>query len=662
MVWNDEFSGSAVDTSQWSHEVNCTGGGNNELQCYTDREENTVVSDGHLTLIARRENLSGPAVSDDDPAYSRADTSAARNYTSARLRSKYKGDWRYGRIEISAQLPQGQGLWPALWMLPSDWRYGSWPASGEIDIMEAVNSNTGTAPNAVHGTLHYGKFWPQNSYTGASITPAGNIWEGFHQYAVEWERGEIRWYVDGIHYATQHPATENSTGWFTYYWAGQETGFTYGDTGAPFDENFHVILNLAVGGNWPGNPDDATQFPQQMSVDYVRVYRCAPDGLVSADGSGCATDVNASVTPIGSHRPAQKTIPLFSDALNTITVNQAGQSYAQALTLNAWSTVSSDVQISQVDEGEHTPLQINFLNAGNSFISVADSPVPGAQAGLKLVSMAQYGELKFDLKILSRNQDTTLKVKIDSGWPNLRERELSLPADNQWVSVSVPFNTMTPNSVESGDVDFDHVSNLFVIEATGPAQVQINNVRIVCLADCSVAPLLAQASPVIASAFSLFDDAVDPVWDLGLLLWETASPHILIDVVDAADAARGQVIDVRFTGVDKNGLIFIQSATTHDLSAFANTGLLSFDINVLDYSGAPALNIKADCVNPCSSGDINIAQPGMGDWQTVVVPISDLVAGGLDLSKVNTPFALLPEWGSQQGVHLQLDNIEWLLP
>ncbi|WP_286875834.1 glycoside hydrolase family 16 protein, partial [Marinimicrobium sp. UBA4509] len=127
LVWSDEFDGDSINTDNWSHEVNCAGGGNNELQCYTAREENSYVADGHLHIVARQETHSGPAVFDDDPAYDPDDTSVTRDYTSARLRTKNKADWKYGRIEINAKTPQGQGLWPAIWMLPTEWVYGDWP-------------------------------------------------------------------------------------------------------------------------------------------------------------------------------------------------------------------------------------------------------------------------------------------------------------------------------------------------------------------------------------------------------------------------------------------------------------------------------------------------------------------------------------------------------
>ena len=181
--------------SQWKlklHEINCNGGGNNEQQCYTDAAENSYIADGVLHIVAL-------------PAEDGAD----KPYTSARLNTKYKADFKYGRIEMRAKLPSGQGSWPAFWMLPTDEVYGGWPKSGEIDIMEAVNlkvaAKDGSVESNVHGTLHYGREWPDNESSGKAYSlPDGvNPADDFHTYAIEWQEGEIRWYVDNYLYQTQ---------------------------------------------------------------------------------------------------------------------------------------------------------------------------------------------------------------------------------------------------------------------------------------------------------------------------------------------------------------------------------------------------------------------------------------------------------------------------
>lgn len=306
LVWQDEFSGHQLDSNKWSFEVNCAGGGNNERQCYTNRVENASVKDGVLTITALKENFSGPASQDDTVQYDPKQTTQ-REFTSARLRSKGKGDWTYGRFEIKAKLPSGQGSWPAIWMLPTEWRYGGWASSGEIDIMEAVNLGTvtddiaapGQSEQRVHGTLHYGRPPPGNRYSGTSYKASHfKPTEQFHLYAVEWEEGEIRWYVDHVHYGTQ-----TQQGWYSQSLS-KDGLWQQASGAAPFDQPFHLLLNLAVGGNWPENVNekgvDLTIWPQQMQVDYVRVYQCAAS---TQDGKGCGTKSAAAKLVPGYQPP-----------------------------------------------------------------------------------------------------------------------------------------------------------------------------------------------------------------------------------------------------------------------------------------------------------------------------------------------------------------------
>ena len=239
LVWRDEFDGTTIDSSKWQHEVNARGGGNNELQYYTARPENSRVTNGVLVIETRRENYT--------------DLEGTRQYTSARLRTRRKADWKYGRFEIRAKLPAGKGIWPAIWLLPRDNTYGGWPVGGEIDIMESV----GHEPGRVHGTLHYADDAKGHLFQGAYFDlPQGNFAEDFHVFRLDWEPNEFRWYVDGKLYQTQ-------TNWHT-----RKHEFP-----APFDQNFYLVLNTAVGGNWPGNPDATTAFPQQFVIDYVRVFQ-----------------------------------------------------------------------------------------------------------------------------------------------------------------------------------------------------------------------------------------------------------------------------------------------------------------------------------------------------------------------------------------------------
>lgn len=241
LVWNDEFAGPDIDMGKWEYEVNGDGGGNNELQYYTDRPENSYITNGSLVILAKRESYTVGG--------------NTWQYTSARMTTRNKGDWKYGRFDIKAKLPYGQGLWPAIWMMPTNSVYGGWAASGEIDIMELL----GQEPNRVYGTLHYGGCYPNNTHTGNSYRmPSGSFAGDYHLFTIEWEENEMRWYVDGLLYLTQNSWSTNTAPY-----------------PAPFDQKFYMILNVAVGGNWPGNPDDSTIFPQAIVVDYVRIYKKA---------------------------------------------------------------------------------------------------------------------------------------------------------------------------------------------------------------------------------------------------------------------------------------------------------------------------------------------------------------------------------------------------
>lgn len=235
LVWADEFDKPGVpDSSRWGYDVGGKGWGNNELQYYTHRrKENSYVKDGHLVIEARNENYK------------------TNKYTSARLVSKNKGDWKYGRIEVKAKLPQGKGMWPAIWMLPTKSTYGGWPKSGEIDIMEFV----GYMPDSVFGTVHTEAY---NHTIGTQKTKGlrfKDLSTAFHVYAIEWTKDRIDFYVDDQKYSEFRNEGTGAPAW-------------------PFDQEFHIILNIAVGGNWGGKYGvDDSVFPQRMLVDYVRVYQ-----------------------------------------------------------------------------------------------------------------------------------------------------------------------------------------------------------------------------------------------------------------------------------------------------------------------------------------------------------------------------------------------------
>ena len=266
LVWHDEFDGHALDRSKWDVDIGngffdyrshqwVPGWGNEELQYYTDAATNLQVAGGQLTIRAVNEALHGCG------------------YTSARIRTRRRDgtplfNKLYGRVEFRAKVPWGKGLWPALWLLPQDDRYGGWAASGEIDVMEIV----GEKPHQVLNSLHYGSSYPKRTlHTHVHTLPDDSTVADWHVYAVEWEPGEIRFYVDEVHTSTE-----------SFWWSCSKTrdgqGLEAGRAAdinpwpAPFDQPFYLVMNVAVGGNFPGVPNAQTRFPAELVVDHVRVY------------------------------------------------------------------------------------------------------------------------------------------------------------------------------------------------------------------------------------------------------------------------------------------------------------------------------------------------------------------------------------------------------
>lgn len=344
MIWNDEFDGSGtnVDTNgvnldKWGYqngtgaEYGLDGWGNNEQEYYS--KDNLQVQNGLLTITAKKQNMNG------------------KPYTSGRLWTSPTFSKQYGRFEARIKMPEGQGLWPAFWMMPKDSAYGTWASSGEIDIMEA----RGRLPQEVSGTIHYGKPWPNNKSTGADyVFPAGqSISNDFHTYAVEWEPGEIRWYVDDHLFQTANQWSSEGVGLPDKY------AFP-----APFDKSFYIILNMAVGGTFDGNlnpPDSA--LPAQMQVDYVRAYELTgkpyktpvepvldkepipADARQPVDGSYIAdpafaqglTDITNSSQPLAADKWNFLHTPDYGGAGSASIDTIGGQNYAKIVPTNGGS-------------------------------------------------------------------------------------------------------------------------------------------------------------------------------------------------------------------------------------------------------------------------------------------------------------------------------------
>lgn len=277
LAWADEFDGDSLDRSKWTPEVSCWGGGNFERQCYTDRPENIAVEGGVLLLKARKERFTGPARPPE--IAENPNPQLTQSYTSGKVRTRGLHAWRYGRIEVRAKVPPGQGPWSAVWMMPDADAYGRWPLSGEIDILEAVNIGAkcklcdgGRGENRTISALHFGDLPPRNRLVdGRTTLPDGAVpSDDFHVYAVEWGEGLIRFLVDDrVHLTVTADQWDSAS------------PRAKGNAAAPFDQPFYVMANLAVGGRLAEENNAkgvaAKSFPAQFAIDWIRVYQCAED-------------------------------------------------------------------------------------------------------------------------------------------------------------------------------------------------------------------------------------------------------------------------------------------------------------------------------------------------------------------------------------------------
>jgi beta-glucanase (GH16 family) len=355
LVWSDEFdgpAGSAVDSNKWAFDVGGNGWGNNELETYTSRTANAYRDGGQLVIKALKETLTGP-------------DNITRNYTSARLLTRNKFSQAYGRFEARIKIPYGQGIWPAFWMLGDNIGTVGWPNCGEIDIME----NIGKEPTIVHGTFHGPGYSGGNGVTAAYSLPSGQFSDDFHTFAVEWEPNVMRFYVDGLLYKTRTPADlPAGTTWV-------------------FDHPFFIILNVAVGGAWPGNPDATTVFPQQMLVDYVRIYqRTTPSNvpvLFTDEGANRALALD-SVTFKRDPFSVSNSLNFSSDKTTRVMLLSAN--------LDLQPGDGPSIVTAQADDGKgHTfPLAVEWVGRLPSFdwITVVIAKLPDELTGAGQVLMS----------------------------------------------------------------------------------------------------------------------------------------------------------------------------------------------------------------------------------------------------------------------------------
>lgn len=660
MVWNDEFDDSSIDTAKWNYEINCSGGGNNEHQCYTDSSDNAFTSDGMLNIVAL-------------PAAEGAD----KPYTSARLTTQYKADFKYGRFEMRAKLPSGQGSWPAFWMMPTDSVYGGWPHSGEIDILEAVNlkveNEDGTFESNVHGTLHYGRDAPNNAHTGKAfefpqdMNPA----DDYHTYAVEWQEGEIRWYVDDHLFATQRksvvlnnskgqPIGLKHRGWFAEYFE-QGTGelVTHWDN-APFDQEFFIILNLAVGGDWPENVNnlgvDSEAFTagQTYSIDYVRVYECAsnPD-----TGKGCETvrpgydsfddALVEGLAPIPTPPSTGVAKPLV------VFDGFANPNWA------FWDCCGGTTPplVTDTERGDVVEFVVGAEPTVNGFTSRAEflTDPEGQPTPFDASPMIEEGYLRFDMQVVSPPADSnsTWLLKVESpGTTTFAEVELTTstegvrPTTGEWQTYTFPLQSLTDAGLDISAIDV-----IMIFPAWGTGNGAVYRVDNVVIEQDTISPELV-----------LFSDEINLDWPL----WDCCGGSTPVEVMD--DAKHGLTAEFSI-GAEPTVMGFTNrtefggSDTPFDATGILTSGVIQFEMKVTSMPNTPdaAWIFKVESAGASTAVEVDLTAsnegqaPTNGEWQTYTFSLADLATAGLDISALDVVM-IFPAWGAGEGSVYRVDN------
>lgn len=663
MVWEDNFDGDAIDDKKWSFEINCAGGGNNEKQCYTDSEENAFIADGILNIVAL-------------PAEEGAD----KPYTSARINTRYKADFKYGRFEVRAKLPSGQGSWPAFWMMPIDEVYGGWPRSGEIDIVESVNLKVPTddgVESNIYGTLHYGQEWPNNDSSGKAYTFSqdSNPADDFHTYAIEWQEGEIRWYVDDYLYATQRQSellynangealALKHKGWYTEYFD-QTTGelTTFWDA-SPYDQEFYLILNFAVGGDWPENVNatgiDATAFEngQTFEVDYVRVYECAQD---PDTGKGCETVRpgydNLDDALVQGKAPAPT--PPSDGTVTPLTI------FDSSFNPNwpAWDCCgeSTPALVEDAERVNVVEFVVGAKPTVNGFISRAlfITDENGEASPYDASAMLEDGFVRFDMQVTSLpstpDAPWLFKIESDEGKTAV-ELNLSAstegvsPVAGEWQTYTFPLQTLADAGLNVSLID---VIMIFPAWGQGDGAVyRVDNVEIT-----------NDAPP---ATLTLFADEMNLDWPL----WNCCGDLAPIEAVD--DEQHG--LTAEFSIGPKPTVVGFNNRTTSggsgsqfDASSLIDEGVLQFEMKITSLSSTPdaAWFVKVESSGGPDNGgtavEVNLntsiegVDPVAGEWQTYTFTVNSLLQAGLDISSIDV-IMVFPAWSQGEGAVFRIDN------
>lgn len=653
LVWSDEFDGSAVDTNKWTINVDCNGGGNAEKQCYSDDAANVFVSDGTLRLVAMP-----------------AEEGAALPYTSGKIDSKMKGDFKYGRFEMRAKLPSGQGSWPAFWMLPTDEVYGGWPHSGEIDIVESVNLKTvaddGTVESHVYGTLHYGYSWPDNQRSGAAYQMSeANPADDFHIYAFEWQEGEMRWYIDGYLYQTQLASETrvNSKGevvglahqgWFAEYFD-QGSGEPIIDYKAPYEQTFYMLLNNAVGGNWPENVNDlgvdadAFAATQTFEVDYVRVYECA---INPQTGAGCETvragykEEKSDERPDGALVLGKAPVPALPGSGDTPATNLVLFVDEQNSDWPIWDCCGGSTPTVETDDAEHGAVVEFVIGAAPTVMGfLANEGVTYDGSG-----MVDSGTVEFDMKVVtSPGPDTGWKFKIESlGAATAVELDLTESLEGQAVETGVwqHYTFKVSDLAEAGlDVSAINVLMIFPAWGTGEGAVyRVDNMQI------------SQPNAGSGPSVVLFDEGSNIDWPM----WDCCGGSTPVEVVD--DAVHNVVAEFSIGSAPTVMGFLAAEGKEFDASAIVANGTVAFDLKMVSAPGPDSVwKFKIESVGASTAVELDLSAsveghvPVLDQWQRYTFKISDLAAAGLDVSAINVVM-IFPAWGTGEGAVYRVDN------
>lgn len=654
LVWSDEFEGSALNVQNWEPQIGDgkseglpSGWGNNELQYYT--ADNVEVSNGNLVIISRADNPLVDSAFGYNPSYT---------FSSGRIRTQGKFDFKYGRVEARIKMPDTKGIWNAFWLLGSDPSpYGEWAAKGELDIVETWrrgDPGLGIDP-FISGAAHFGGPFPYNTRFDKALEPF-DFFSDYHVYAIEWDELEVRWFVDGINYFSLR--RDN----YWNYFDDAENGFMPGGPSAPFDQEFHIILNAAVGGNLPDSanepPLNDVSFYGEMLVDYVRVYQCSFPST-DGEGVGCKNSIDQAEDYLAYEFPVNDG---FSSLVNMYLDGPGAEKIPGGKQLAL--SLGNGLTLTELSEAGNTYLDI-----------VAPSVVSGNVPRVSIVDAATenfilagftpdgLGDIKFDIFVEadSVNLNGNMRVSIISG---SSRSSIIIPINTfpvgEWQRVTLPITdilTGGPNPIDVGAI-----SELVRFEFAD-AHVRLDNVQLACG---------GQVCGLVDEVL-VYVDGVEEVWDRGIVGndedQKTAGNadytvpdmfHVQWEeIVTNPDPLNFEShVRTTFGTTGTDGAVnFIGSTKTVPTIAALTSGEFQFDIRMVSNPNNVEMLFKIDA-DGSTTGEQPLGTLPLNVWQRFTCPIATLSAQGLDVSKITAPFVLVPgNQGAGQGVVVEWDNV-----